>query len=232
MKPEVAETDAFDLLSDALSGLNEGCALFNEDGQLIVCNALFRQINSGIREFAQPGVHWETMLREMARRRIAVHAVGREDAWMDQILTASESSDPFEIERADGTVTSVRVRPTSRGGFILSEIDITARRRAEKLAHESEQLLSTLLEASPANLCMSQIGDGAIVYQSPASVDLFGHAESARDQFADPLDRADFLTELLASDRIDDFPATARRKAQGRLRIPRAVFRKGDRIPQ
>ena len=212
MKPEVAETDAFDLLSDALSGLNEGCALFNEDGQLIVCNDLFRQINSGIREFAQPGVHWETMLREMARRRIAVHAVGREDAWTEQILTASESSDPFEIERADGTVTSVRVRPTSRGGFILSEIDITARRRAEKLAHESEQLLSTLLEASPANLCMSQIGDGAIVYQSPASVDLFGHAESARNQFADPLDRADFLTELLASDRIDDFPATARRK--------------------
>ncbi len=212
MKPEMAGTDAFDLLIDALGGLNEGCALFDEDGQLIVSNELFREMNLPVREFVQPGVHWETMLREMARRRVVPQAIGREEVWVRQILDASDSNDAFEVERAEGTVTSVRVRPTSRGGFIVSETDITERRRAEKLARESEQLLSTLLEASPANLCMSEIGDGSIVYQSPASVDLFGHAHSARDQFAQPLERADFLTELLASDRVDDFSATARRR--------------------
>ncbi|MEM1297723.1 MAG: PAS-domain containing protein [Pseudomonadota bacterium] len=212
MKPELAGTDAFDLLTDALGGLNEGCALFDEDGRLIVCNALFREMNAPIREFILAGVHWETMLREMSRRRVVPQAIGREEAWISQILVSADSTDPFDIEHTDGAVTSVRVRPTSRGGFIVSETDITERRRAERAARESEQLLSTLLQASPANLCMSQIGDGTIVYQSPASVDLFGNAESARDQFADPLDRADFLTELLASDRIDDFPATARRK--------------------
>lgn len=201
-----------DLLSDVLGGLNEGCALFDEDSQLVVCNELFREMNSGVREFLHPGVHWETLLREMARRRIVRQASGREEAWVDQTLQASEANDPFEIERTDGTTTLVSPRPTANGGFIISEIDITARRRAEELANESEKLLSTLLEASPANLCMSQIGNGAVVYQSPASVDLFGRAESARDQFVDPLDRADFLTELLASDRIDDFPAKARRQ--------------------
>lgn len=211
MMPDLVGSEAFDLLTDALSGLNEGCAMFDEDGRLIVCNALFREINAPVREFIQPGVHWETILREMARRRVVPHAAGREDAWVSGVLEASDSSEAFELERSDGVITSIRVRPTSRGGFVISEVDITARRRAEKQAQASEQLLSTLLEASPANLCMSQIGDGAIVYQSPASVDLFGHATSARDQFANPLDRADFLTELLASDRIDDFPATARR---------------------
>lgn len=212
MKPELAGPDAFDLLKDALGGLNEGCALYDEDGRLIVSNALFREMNLPVRDFIQPGVHWETMLREMARRRIVPHAIGREEIWVRQILDASELNDPFEIERSEGTVSSLRVRPTSRGGFIVSETDITAHRRAEKLARESEQLLSTLLQASPANLCMSQIGDGAITYQSPASVDLFGHAESARDQFANPRDRADFLTELLASDRVEDFAAIAKRK--------------------
>ena len=210
--PELDSTDVADeLLSDVLHGLSEGCAVFGDDGRLLICNDLFRELNAGVREFLHPGVYWETLLREMARRRLVSGATGRVDAWVGQILNHSDRGEPFEIERADGTISAIRVRLRSRGGFVISETDITARRQAEQLVSSSEQMLTALLEASPANLCMSQIGDGEIVYQSPASVDLFGKADSARNQFADPRDRADFLTELLASDRIDDFPATARR---------------------
>lgn len=199
------------LLDDVLHGLNEGCAIFDDDGRLLVCNDLFRDLNTGVREFLRPGVYWETLLREMARRRVVPSAIGRLEAWVTQVLNDSERGESFEIERADGMISAIRVRPRSSGGFVISEIDITARRQAEQLVSSSEQMLTTLLEASPANLCMSQIGDGEVIYQSPASVDLFGKADSARDQFADPRDRADFLTELLASDRIDDFQTTARR---------------------
>lgn len=199
------------LLGDVLQGLNEGCAVFDDDGRLLICNDLFRELHSGIREFLRPGVYWETLLREMARRRLVPSANNRIDAWVTQFLNDSDRGEPFEIERADGMTTAIRARPRAGGGFVISEIDITAQKQAEELVSSSEQLLTTLLEASPANLCMSQIGDGEIIYQSPASVDLFGKTDSARDQFLDPRDRADFLTELLASDRIDDFSATARR---------------------
>ncbi|MEM7060833.1 MAG: PAS-domain containing protein [Pseudomonadota bacterium] len=212
MKPDVAGNDELDLLKDALSGLNEGCALFDADGRLIVSNAMFRDMNAPVRDILQPGMHWKTMLHEMAHRRMMVGTEGREDAWVEETLAKCRARAPFDVYRTNGSITSVQGRGTSSGGFIISEIDITARRQAEKQAKESEQLLSTLLQASPANLCMSKIGDGTIIYQSPASIDLFGQAESTRDQFADPLDRADFLAELLASNRIDDFSATARRQ--------------------
>jgi PAS domain S-box-containing protein len=200
-----------DLLADTLRVLNEGCALFDEDHRLIVSNARYQEINAGVAAFLTPGTHWETVLREMARRQIAVHAAGRESAWVDQVISVCEDGGEIEIARSDGSTTYLKARPTPRGGFIISENDITARRRAENLADASEQMLSTILQASPANLCMSQIGDGEIIYQSPSCVDLFGNIETAREQFADPLDRGDFLTELLASGRVDDFPATAQR---------------------
>lgn len=200
-----------DLLTDTLRVLDEGCALFDEENRLIICNARYQDLNASIAEFLTPGIHLETLLREMARRRIAVHAAGREAAWVNQILDVCEDGGEMEILRSDGTTTTLKARSTSRGGFIISETDITATRRAERSADASEQMLSTILQASPANLCMSQIGDGEIIYQSPSCTDLFGQAESAREHFADPLDRADFLTELLASGRIDDFPAKAQR---------------------
>lgn len=198
-----------DLLNDALRSLSEGFALFDEDGRLIVANDRFRDINAGIVEFISQGVHWETMLREMARRRIALHAAGRQNAWIAEVLRATDSFETFEIVRVDGAAIQVVSQPTSLGGFIISETDITARREAERSARESDQMLSTILEASPANLCMSRIGDGEIIYRSPSCVALFGRNSSARDQFADPLDRADFLTDLLPGGRIDDFAADA-----------------------
>lgn len=205
-----------DLLNDALQAFSIGFALFDEDSRLIACNEQFHEINDGIKEFVAPGTHWESILRAMAQRRIARNSVGREAAWVRDVLFATERFEDFEIEWLDGSIIAVEVHPTSLGGFILSQTDITARRRAEQAARDSEQLLSKILQASPANLCMSRIGDGEIIYSSPASVALFGDEASARDQFADPLDRGDFLTELLPTGHVDDFPADSR-NAEGEV---------------
>ncbi|MGD1926245.1 MAG: PAS-domain containing protein [Paracoccaceae bacterium] len=199
------------ILADALNGLDQGCAMFDEDGRLVVCNDRFSELNAPVREFISPGVYFETLLREMTRRRLIRQALGREGTWIEQILGIADADGTFEIERVDGQTTTVSIRATSQGGFIVSEMDITAQRKAERSAKSSEQMLSTILQASPANLCMSQIGDGEIIYQSPSCAALFGPIGSAREQFADPLERADFLTELLASATVDDFQGRARR---------------------
>ncbi|MEM7177220.1 MAG: PAS-domain containing protein [Pseudomonadota bacterium] len=198
------------LLADALRALEEAFALFDEDGRLIVWNERYREINSAIAEFIESGVHWETLLREMARRRLVPHAEGREAAWVAEMLRAGENFENFEVNRTDGMCLSVTVHPTTLGGFIVSEVDVTSRKLAEQTARESEQLLSKTLEASPANLCMSRIGSGEVIYRSPACAELFGRETSARDQFANGVEWADFLTDLLASGRVRDFAATAR----------------------
>ena len=204
------------LLHDALRAFSFGFALFDEDSRLIACNEHFHELNDGIKEYIAPGTHWETILRAMARRRIVRQTTRNEAAWIRDVLFATERFKNFEIELLDGRIIAVEVHPTTLGGFILSEADITARRRAEQAARDSEQLLSKILQASPANLCMSRIGDGEIIYRSPASVAVFGDKTSARDQFADPLDRGDFLTELLPTGRIDDFSADSR-NAKGEI---------------
>ncbi|MCG8441683.1 MAG: PAS-domain containing protein, partial [Caulobacterales bacterium] len=224
---------SLDLLNDALRSLTVAFALFDEDGRLVLCNDRFRELNAPIGAFVQPGVHWETMVREMATRRVARHAAGREAAWIAETLGLSEGFKPFEIARSDGAQIAVAVRPTSLGGFIVSQSDISDQREAERLARASEEMLSKILQASPANLCMSRIGDGEVIYQSPSCAALFGADASAKDQFADRGERGDFLTELLPSGRVDNYAATAR-SAEGRafpaLFSARVIDFKGEEV--
>ncbi len=224
---------SLDLLSDALRSLPIGLALFDEDARLVLCNDMFRDINAGVGEFIAPGVHWETLVRETAGRRLARHAAGRESAWVNDVLGLSDGFKSFEIERTDGAQIAVSVRPTSLGGFIVTEADISDRKAAERLARDSEEMLSKILEASPANLCMSRIGDGEVIYQSPSCAATFGADASAKDQFADRGDRADFLTELLPAGRVDNHPALARGADGGAfpaLFSARVVDLKGEEV--
>ncbi|MEM7505676.1 MAG: PAS-domain containing protein [Pseudomonadota bacterium] len=199
------------LLADAISSLSEAFALFDEDHRLVICNQKYRDMNGPAAALIEPGVHWETLLRQLARSGLVRRAVGREAAWIAESMERAENFESFEIEHTDGRVRVGAFHPTTLGGFIITQTDLTARRTAEKAAKDSEQVLSKILEASPAALCMSRIGDGEVIYRSPACSDLFGEEANARDQFADPLDRADFLTELLPAGRIDEFNAPGRR---------------------
>ena len=49
-------------------GTGGGCALFDDEDKLIICNDRYRELNKGVQEFINPGVHWETLLREMAQK--------------------------------------------------------------------------------------------------------------------------------------------------------------------
>ncbi|MEM9148105.1 MAG: PAS-domain containing protein [Pseudomonadota bacterium] len=205
--PQPAAEPALPDLAEALSSLSEAVAVFDEDGRFLLGNTAYRDLHAGLERFAVTGTHWETLLREMLRRRPVRGAAGREEAWIRSLLALTDEPAEFEIRFADDTVVSAALTPTRSGGFILTEIDITARRSAESAARESEQMLSKVLEASPATLCMASIGTGEVIYRSPAFTQLFGVEATAHSQFASGLARADFLTELLALGRIDDFEA-------------------------
>jgi signal transduction histidine kinase/CheY-like chemotaxis protein/Ca2+-binding EF-hand superfamily protein len=197
---------AKEILSDAIESLSEGFALYDEDGTLVMLNDKYREMNQGVADLLEPGLNWEILVRESARRGIYADAIGRENKWVNERLeSGTEFIQNFELWHADGSCYTVSVHPTKLGGFVVTRMDITAEKQADEMRREADVLLHKVLEACPANVLMARIGDGKIIYRSPAARDLFGNTESTKDHYVYPEDNADYLTDLLPTGRIDDF---------------------------
>jgi len=197
---------AKEILSDAIESLSEGFALYDEDGILVMLNDKYREMNYGVKDLLEPGLNWEILVRESARRGIYADAIGRENEWVNERLeNGAEFIQNFELWHADGNCYTVSVHPTKLGGFVVTRMDITAEKQADEMRREADILLHKVLEACPANVLMARIGDGKIIYRSPAARELFGNTESTKDHYVYPEDNADYLTDLLPTGRIDDF---------------------------
>ncbi len=197
------------VLADAIEALSEGFALYDEDGDLVMCNSEYRAMNSGVADLLEPGLNWEILMRESARRGIYADAIGREAEWVnDQLSNGGEFIQAFELKHTDGKVFHVSVHPTKLGGFVVTRTDVTSVKEAEALKGEADELVNKVLEACPASILMSRIDDGGIIYRSPAAREMFGMSKSTKDHFADSSSHADFLTDLLPFGATDDFRVT------------------------
>ncbi len=203
---------AGDLLTEVIGALAEGLSIFDEQARLVDCNDAFRRINAPIADLLVPGASWDMLLRESrARGMISTQIRDRLD-WMEARAADEDGRiAPLEFETPAGSVLKVVLRPTENGGFIVTQRDLTARRRYEQSEREADMLLREVLEACPANVVMSRIGDGHILYRSPAATELLGTGLNAHDHFASREERADFVTALLPEGRVDDMAVTGLR---------------------
>ncbi|MEX0317161.1 MAG: ATP-binding protein [Ruegeria sp.] len=203
------------LISDAIESLSEGFALYDENRKLVICNQRYREMNAAVAEMLEPGLDWEILMRETARRGIYADAVGREEEWVrNRLETTHDHVTDFELKQTDGRCYLVSTHPTSLGGFVVTRTDITDRKRAEEAQRDGDTLVRTVLDASSAVVIMTRVGSGEIIYRSPAAKVLFGKTKSASEHYVNPEDRADFVTELLAAGQINNYRLRVR--AQGR----------------
>jgi signal transduction histidine kinase len=114
----------------------------------------------------------------------------------------------MELHLPTGGVRDVTMHPTAAGGFIVTQRDTTKGRLYEATDREADVLLRKVLEACPANVVMSRIGDGQILYRSPAATELFGNARRYYHHFASREERADLITALLPDGRVDNVQIT------------------------
>ncbi len=200
---------ARDMLRDAIESLSEGFALYDEDGRLVMFNNAYREMNSAVADILEPGLEWEILMRETARRGIYADAIGREAQWIsDRVDSGIEYIQDYELRHTDGTCYLVSVHPTKLGGFVVTRTDITAKKQAESAERDGDLLIRQVLEASPAAVVMARVGDGEILYRSPAALELFGKIKNANEFFKSVSDRADYITQLLADGRVDDYKLT------------------------
>ncbi len=200
---------ARDMLRDAIESLSEGFALYDEDGRLVMFNNSYREMNHAVADLLEPGLDWEILMRETARRGIYADAVGREDEWIsDRVKNGIEYIQDYELVHTDGTHYLVSVHPTKLGGFVVTRTDITDKTLAEAAERDGDLLIRQVLEASPAAVIMARVGDGEILYRSPAAIDLFGKVKNANEYYLGVGDRADYITALLADGWVDDYKLT------------------------
>lgn len=198
-----------DLLLEVIDALTEGMAVFDDEGLLITSNRGFRKLNAPIEDLIMPGAAWDLLIREAVTRGMMSQSIRERLQWMEARLADGDRVvPPLEHETAAGRILEVGLRATATGGFILTQKDITARRRYEQSEREADMLLRKVLEACPANVVMSRVGDGQILYRSPAATELLGTAHNSREHFASREERADFVTALLPEGRVDDMRVT------------------------
>ena len=204
---KAGDTDkALDLLRDAIESLTEGFALYDEDRCLVMCNTRYIDMNQGVADLLQPGLDWEILMRESARRGIYSEAIGKEENWVsDRLDNGIEFIQDYELSQTDGKTYLVSVHPTELGGFVVTKTDITEKKNAEVMQRDGDLLIRTVLDASSAVVTMVRVGDGQILYRSPAATQLFGMTNSSKEHFVNQSDRADFITELLVDGQVDEF---------------------------
>ncbi|WP_233494867.1 ATP-binding protein [Ruegeria sp. A3M17] len=197
---------ARDLLRDAIESLKEGFALYDDDRRLVMFNQQYAEMNKGVADLLEPGLDWEILMRETARRGIYADAIGNEQQWVsDRLANGVEFIQDFELTETDGRTYLVSVHPTQLGGFVVTREDITDRKQAEVEERDGDLLIRKVLDASSAVVTMARIGDGQILYRTPAALQMFGPSKSAKEHYVNPEERADFITLLLADGRVDDF---------------------------
>ncbi len=203
---DVEDGNVLDLLRDAIESLSEGFALYDNDHRLVMFNSRYRDMNGLVADLLEPGLEYEMMLREMARRGGYKDAIGREDEWVaERVENAMEYAQEDEITHTNGNSYIVSIHPTKLGGFVVTRTDVTKRKQAEERERDGDLLVRRVLDASPAAVIMAQVGSGDIIYRSPAAVDLFGKVKNAMEFFLTPSDRADYITNLLADGHVNEY---------------------------
>jgi PAS domain S-box-containing protein len=137
-------------LLGAVEALTEAVAVFDDEDRLVLCNARFREISSGIADLLVPGATFEALIRASVSRGRFQEAIGREEEWItDRMSRHRAASGSFEQQLADRWLQVLEQR-TPEGGVILLATDITeVKRRQEAMtllaggAAEEQGFLST-----------------------------------------------------------------------------------------
>lgn len=197
------------LLHDALAGLSEGVALFDADARLHLANPAFCEMNAALNDFLTPGTPWDIILREAEKRAVYSADVCKSLSIIESdLLTGPADVHHVKLPAGANGAFVIRINASSDGGFILTQTDLDETDDRADAEREVEVLLSKVLEACPACLTMSRVGDGQIIYRSPAATALLGTTKSHFSHFATRADRADFITALLPDGRVDDMRVT------------------------
>ena len=148
-------------LTSAIEAVSEGFALFDEDEQLILCNAPYRESMPDVSAYLEPGVPFETIADKLAHSRSVVLDKGLTAAqWKQFRLQKFRSPYSSFVQRfKDDRWIQISNRRTGAGTIVVLQTDISDLMRQERehrarQLDEQSKLLQATIDQLPQGICM------------------------------------------------------------------------------
>ncbi len=142
--------DAQERFKQALDEFAEGFALFDDERRLIIWNRRFIEICPELDKVLKPGIRFEDIVRLRLELGLIEDAIGNEEAWLRQRLARfGDHSDSTDMRMTDGRWYQIQEKRMTDGCFLMSTIDVTERRRAEKTLAAERSLLRAIIDNIP-----------------------------------------------------------------------------------
>jgi diguanylate cyclase (GGDEF)-like protein/PAS domain S-box-containing protein len=141
-------TDSRNLLSQAMTEMSDGLAMFDRHGYLLFCNERYRSAFPLSAYARQPGAHIADIMRASARNGERKDiAVDVSEEWIQETVKHLHVTRDTEIPLCDNRWLSLRTRLTEDGSALVVVSDITAMKHAElslrQLAEQMRDLAET-----------------------------------------------------------------------------------------
>jgi len=146
--------------TDAIAALQEAFALYDANDRLVVCNDEYRRLHPKVADILKPGMPFEDLVRKNVERGVNADAIGHEEQHIRERLQRHRNPHGTIIRSlTDGTVFQIKESRTPDGGVVVTETDITERRRAEAALRISEDRLRGAIESMQEGFALFDADD-------------------------------------------------------------------------